>query len=116
AQKKLRDKQKIDELKKSGQYKTKAQKEAEANAKRRLQQMLDSGAQVAAFNEPTDKKKSRDDNRKRKGIKKVEEPKRDDEEEARQKLEELRLAQEQEEKAKAAAEAARLDAESKKAE
>jgi translation initiation factor 5B len=97
---------------------TKAQKEAKAKAELRLKQMLDSGAKVAAYDEPEQRKKPVYDDRKKK--KKQVETQKEKEareaEEAAKKLEELKLAEEQAAAAAEATEKARLDAEAKKGE
>lgn len=113
-------------MKKEGKYKTKAQREAEARQKARLQQMLDAGMVVSGISdEPVEaEKKPKKDDRRKKNPKKIAEEKAaaeakakaEEEEQARQKLEDLRLADEQEKAVAAAAEAAKKNAESKKAE
>ncbi|KAF4552008.1 Eukaryotic translation initiation factor 5B-like protein [Elsinoe fawcettii] len=125
AAKKAKEKAKIDALKKEGKYMTKAQREAEARAKLRLQQMIDSGATVAGLgdDETKDKKPSDRDRRKKNPKKLAEERKAQEaaqkaaeEEEARKKLEELKLHEEQTRLAEEAAAAAKANAEEKKGE
>lgn len=104
AAKKEREKRKIEEAKKAGTYKTEKQRKDEAQAKLRLQQMLESGAKVAGIDGEVEEKKksSKDDRRKRNPRKEAEERKAREEEEARKKMEQLKL----EEDAKRAAEEA----------
>ncbi|KAF2233619.1 hypothetical protein EV356DRAFT_577443 [Viridothelium virens] len=121
AAKKQKEKEKVEQLKKEGKYKTDAQRKAEAQAKRRMEQMIASGAKVAGLEEGVEKKKPVYDKKKSKSAKKDEdEAKRvqqaAEEEDARRKLDELKLAEEQDAKAKAEAEKAKQDAEAKKAE
>ena len=121
AAKKAKEKAKIEEQKKAGTYKTDKQRQDEARQKLRLQQMLESGAKVAALDgEAEAKKPSIKDQRKKNPRKEAEERKKAEqareEEEARKKLEELRLKEEQEKKLAEEAEKARLDAEAKKGE
>ncbi|KAF2456206.1 hypothetical protein BDY21DRAFT_372807 [Lineolata rhizophorae] len=125
AAKKLKEKQKIEQLKKEGKFLTKAQKEAQQRNEMRMKQMLQSGAVVAGLGEGAEKKKPVYDNRKKKGGKKVDEPRKDEtaEEEAQRKMEELKLEREEEEAAKAEEEVAKpepeadkVDGESKKEE
>ncbi|PNS16762.1 translation initiation factor aIF-2 [Sphaceloma murrayae] len=124
AAKKAKEKAKIEAMKKEGKYMTKAQKEADARAKVRLQQMIESGATVAGLgdDEGKDKKPSERDRRKKNPKKLAEERKAQEaakaaeEEEARKKLEELRIADEQAKAAEEAAAAAKANAEEKKGE
>ncbi|KAI9663160.1 MAG: hypothetical protein M1821_008208 [Bathelium mastoideum] len=121
ALKKQKEKDKVEQLKKEGKYKTDAQRKAEAQAKRRMEQMIASGAKIAGLEDGAEKKKPVYDKKKSKSSKKDEEDAKKEqqaaeEEEARRKLEELRLAEQQEANAKAEAERARKDAEAKKAE
>lgn len=104
---------------------TKAQKDAQAQAKLRMQQMIESsGVKVAGLDDgasAAEKKKTVKDNRKKKPVKKtdeeiLEEAAQAAAADAQRKLEELRLAEEQEAASKAAADKARLDAEAKKGE
>jgi translation initiation factor 5B len=118
AAKKEREKKKIEEAKKAGTYKTDKQRKDEAQAKMRLQQMLESGAKVAGIDgEVEEKKKStKDDRRKKNPKKEAEERKaREEEEAARKKMEQLKL-EEQAKLAAEEAEKAKKDAEAKKAE
>ncbi|KAJ9666873.1 eukaryotic translation initiation factor 5B [Coniosporium apollinis] len=120
AAKKLKEKQKIEQLKKEGKYLTKAQKEAQARQKQRNEQLLAAtGAAVPGLGDAPEKKaKPTYDSKRKKGPKKGDDEvkKAADEAEALKKLEELKLVQEQEARAQAEAEAARADAEEKKAE
>ncbi|KAG8626842.1 hypothetical protein KVT40_005787 [Elsinoe batatas] len=125
AAKRAKEKAKIDALKKEGKYMTKAQKEAEARAKARLQQMIDSGATVAGLGDDDAKdKKPADRDRRKKNPKKLAEERKAqeaaqkaaEEEEARKKLEELKLHEEQTRRAEEAAAAAKANAEEKKGE
>jgi len=123
AAKKLKEKQKIAEMKKAGTYKTKAQKDAEARQKERLQQMMDAGGVVVQGQDEPEKaektEKAKPKYSKKKGGKSAKEIQLEKEEaeleEARKKMETLRLAEEAA-KAKAAEEAARAEEEAKKAE
>jgi translation initiation factor 5B len=120
AAKKLREKQKIEQQKKEGTYKTKAQREVEARNQERLQQMLAAGnVKVGGLEAPPEKKKVVYE-RKKKGKKTNEELQKEkneaEAEEARKKMEELKLAEEQAAKAKAEEDKARAEAESKQAE
>jgi len=117
AAKKEREKRKIEEAKKAGTYKTEKQRKDEAQAKLRLQQMLESGAKVAGIEGEVEEKKksSKDDRRKRNPRKEAEERKAREEEEARKKMEQLKL-EEQAKLAAEEAEKAKKDAEAKKAE
>ncbi|KAG9769051.1 hypothetical protein KCU95_g16734, partial [Aureobasidium melanogenum] len=118
------EKEKIEQLKKEGKYKTKAQKEAEARQQARLQQMLESGAIVAGISGDADdaKKAQKDKDRRKKNPRKAAEERaaaeaaKAEEEAARKKLEELRIAEEQKKAAEEAAEKAKADALEKKAE
>ena len=121
AVKKQREKEKIEQQKREGTYQTKAQKEAAAAAKARMQQLIDSGVKVQGLADPSaskDKpKKPVYDNKKRRQAQKAEEERKAMEaEEAERKLRQLRIAKEQEEKAKAEAERAKAEAEAKKEE
>ena len=125
AAKKAKEKARIEQQKREGTYKTDKQRKDEAQAKLRLQQMLESGAKVAGINDTTaadaeaTAKKSRDDRKKKNPKKEAEERKAQqarEEEEARQKMEELKLREEQEKLAAEEAEKALKDAEAKKAE
>jgi translation initiation factor 5B len=117
AAKKEREKRKVEEAKKAGTYKTEKQRKDEAQAKMRLQQMLESGAKVAGIDGEVEEKKksSKDDRRKKNPRKEAEERKAREEEEARKKMEQLKL-EEQAKLAAEEAEKARKDAEAKKAE
>jgi translation initiation factor 5B len=130
--KKLKEKQKIEEQKKAGTFKTKAQKEAEARQKARLQQMVEAGgvvvggaAAAAAAAEKTEKSaKKGHDNKKKSALQKAKEEEERlaqakeaaEAEAARKQMEELRLAEEQASRAKAEADKAKADAEAKKGE
>ncbi|KAI9695955.1 MAG: hypothetical protein M1820_008367 [Bogoriella megaspora] len=118
--KKQREKEKVEQLKKEGKYLTDAQRKAQAQAKRRMEQMLASGVKVEGLEETTEKKKPVYDKKKGKNQKKEEDAKKEqqaaEEEAVRKKMEELKLAEEQEAAAKAAAEQAKTNAETKKAE
>lgn len=124
ALKKQRDREKIEQMKKEGTYLTKAQKEAQAAAKKRMEQMIQSGAKVAGLDDegsaPAAKAKKAPFTNKKKAPSKLELQKLEDErlereaEEARRKVEELAIANEQAKKAEAEAEKARKEAESKK--
>ncbi|PSK36126.1 translation initiation factor aIF-2 [Elsinoe australis] len=126
AAKKAKEKAKIEAMKKEGKYMTKAQKEADARAKLRLQQMIESGATVAGLGDDADanKKPSERDRRKKNPKKLAEEKKAQEaaaakaaeEEEARKKLEDLRIAEEQAKVAEEAAASAKANAEEKKGE
>ncbi|KAL6704250.1 eukaryotic translation initiation factor 5B [Coniothyrium glycines] len=118
ALKKQKEKEKVEQLKKEGKYLTKAQKEAKAKADLRLKQMLESGAKVAALEEPVEKKKPvYDDRKKRKKQADIQKEKEAREaEEAAKQLEELKIAEEQRAAAEAEAEKARANAEEKKGE
>lgn len=121
ALKKQKEKEKIEQQKREGKYMTKAQKEAQAQAKLRMQQMIESGAKVAGLEDgaapAVDKKKTVKDTRKKKPAKKTDEEILEEAAaEARKRLEELRLVEEQAAATKAAADKARLDAEAKKGE
>ena len=121
--KKAKEKAKVEQQKREGTYKTEKQRKDEAQAKRRLEQMLESGVKVAALDtgdsDANTKKASREDRRKKNPRKEAEEKKAQqarEEEEVRQKMEELKLREEQEKRAAEAAEKARADAEAKKGE
>ena len=121
AAKKAKEKARIEQQKREGTYKTEKQRRDEAQAKLRLQQMLESGStRVAGIDgEPEVKKPSTKDVRKKNPRKEAEERKAQqarEEEEARKKMEELKIQEEQEKAAAALAEKARLDAEVKKKE
>ncbi|KAK5175402.1 eukaryotic translation initiation factor 5B [Saxophila tyrrhenica] len=122
AAKKAKEKARIEQQKREGTYKTEKQRKDEAQQKLRLQQMLDSGAQVAAMKEgdsDTGAKKPKDDRKKRNLKKEAEERKAQqakEEEDARKKMEELKLKEEQEKRAAEEAEKAKVDAEAKKGE
>lgn len=123
AAKKAKEKAKVEQQKREGTFKTEKQRKDEAQAKLRLQQMLDSGAKVAALDDTAsqdgDAKIKKEDRRKKNPKKEAEERKAQqakEEEEARTKLEALKLQEEQTKLAEAAAEKARLDAEAKKGE
>jgi translation initiation factor 5B len=117
AAKKLKEKQKIEQMKKEGTFKTKAQKEAEAKAQARLQQMLAAGnVKVGGSSESTEKKKPVDKKKPLKGPRAAEEEAQRlkeaaEAEAARIKLQELQLA---EDKVKADAAKAKAEAEAKK--
>ncbi|KAF2723007.1 hypothetical protein K431DRAFT_337831 [Polychaeton citri CBS 116435] len=118
AAKKAKEKAKIEQQKREGTYKTEKQRKEEAQKKARLQQMLESGAKVAGFDEDAEKKPSKKDDRKKRNPRKEAEERRlqkeKEEEEARQKLEELKLAEEEKRKAAEEAEKAKKDANAKK--
>ena len=120
AAKKAKEKAKIEQQKREGTYKTEKQRKDEAQAKLRLQQMLESGAKVAGIEgEAAAKKPGKDDRKKKNPRKEAEERKAQqakEEEEARQKMEELQLREEQEKRATEEAEKARADADAKKPE
>ncbi|KAK5121556.1 hypothetical protein LTR85_004728 [Meristemomyces frigidus] len=126
AAKKAKEKAKIEQMKREGTYKTEKQRKDEAQQKLRLQQMLESGAKVAALSdataqdaEETAKKGKKDDRKKKNPRKEIEERKAQqakEEEEARVKMEELKLREEQEKLAAEKAEKARAEAEAKKGE
>ena len=124
AARKQKEKEKIEQQKRDRTYLTKAQKEAQAAAKLRLQQMVESGANIAGLSGDSadQKKKPVYDRKKRAANKKAEEARREEEEaaaaqaEAQRKMEELRLAEEQEARAQAKAQKAHEDVEAKKAE
>lgn len=122
ALKKQKEKEKIEQLKKEGKYMTKAQKDAQAQQKLRMQQMLDSGVKIAGLEGLTEKTKApKYDSKKKKSGKKAEDLKREEEEAAveaaaAKKLEEMRISEEQIKLAQAAAEEARVAAEAKKEE
>lgn len=107
AAKKERDKKKVEEMKKAGTYKTEKQRRDEAQAKLRLQQMLESGsAKVAGIDgdaEEAKKKPAKDDRRKKNPRKEAEERKAQQfrEVEEAKKAMELKLREEGEEKAAA---------------
>ncbi|KAF9881368.1 eukaryotic translation initiation factor 5b [Colletotrichum karsti] len=120
AQKKQKEKEKIEQLKKEGKFLTKAQKEEKARNERKLQQMLAAGIKVGPAEEGEKKKKPTYDNKKKGGRKaqaQVDEEKALAEaaERARQQAEQL--AKEAEEKAaKEKAEAEAAEAKKKAAE
>lgn len=124
AARKQREKEKVEQQKREGTYLTKAQKEQQTAAKRRMEQMIAAGASVAGLQDGGDAKKPSkpaNDSRKKKGAanKREEEEKRLADEaaaakEAVEKMEQLRIADEQAKRAAAEAEKARKDAESKK--
>ncbi len=123
AARKAKDKARVEQQKREGTYKTEKQRKDEAQQKLRLQQMLDSGAQVAAIqggdSDGSATKKPRDDRKKKNLRKEVEERKAQqaqEAEEARKKMEELKLQKEQERLAAEEAEKARANAEAKKGE
>lgn len=123
AAKKERERKKIEDAKKAGTYKTEKQRKDEAQAKLRLQQMLESGAKVAGIEDEGEKeekkKAAKEDRRKRNPRKEAEERKAQqarEEEEARKKLEELKLQEEATKRAAAEAQKAKQEAEAKKAE
>lgn len=116
AAKKAREKAKIEEQKKAGTYKTEKQRRDEAQAKLRLQQMLESGQVKVGGGDGEDKAAKEKDRKKRNPKKEAEERKAREEEEARKKMEELKIQEEQAEKARLEAEKAKADAEAKKAE
>ena len=128
AAKKAKDKAKIEQMKKEGKYMTKAQKEADARAKARLQQMIEGGATVAGLDdneaEKAEKRMTERDRRKKNPKKAAEEARQKEEaeaaakaeEDARKKMEELRIQEEQTKAAEAAAAEAKENALSKKAE
>ena len=123
AAKKAKEKARVEQQKREGTYKTEKQRKDEAQAKLRLQQMLESGAKVEAIaggeGDAGAKKSSKDDRKKRNLKKEAEERKAQqarEEEEARKKMEELKLQEEQERLAAEEAEKARADAEAKKKE
>jgi translation initiation factor 5B len=118
AAKRLREKQKIEEQKKAGTFKTKAQKEAEAKQQLRLKQMMEAGGvKVGGLEGDSERKKPVYD-KKKKARSKAEETKDADveAEEERRKLEELKLVEEQKKKAEEEATKTKADAEAKKAE
>ncbi|KAK3721999.1 eukaryotic translation initiation factor 5B [Vermiconidia calcicola] len=120
AAKKAKEKAKIEQQKREGTYKTEKQRKDEAQAKLRLQQMLESGGAkvegIAGSDAGSDagKKSSRDDRKKKSVKKEAEERKAREEEEARKKMEELKLREEQEKRLAEETEKARVDAEAKK--
>ena len=119
AAKKQREKEKIEQQKRDGTYLTKAQKDAQAAARARMQQLIDSGVKVQGLAEPDsakDRPKKPAYDKKKRAAQKAEEERRarDEAEEAERKLRELKLAKEQEEKARAEAEKAKAEAEAKK--
>lgn len=121
AAKKQREKERVEQQKREGTYMTKAQKDAQAAARARMQQLIDSGAKVQGLAEPDSAKEKPKkpvyDRKKRQNQKAEEERKAKEEaEEAERKMRELRIAKEQEERAKAEAEKAKADAEAKKKE
>ena len=123
AAKKAKEKAKVEQQKREGTYKTEKQRQDEARAKLRLQQMLESGAKVEGIDggegETGGKKSTRDDRRKKNPRKEAEERKAQqakEEEEARLKMEEMKLREEQAKRAEEEAEKARADAEAKKQE
>ncbi|KAK4541677.1 hypothetical protein LTR36_007821 [Oleoguttula mirabilis] len=126
AAKKAKEKAKVEQMKREGTYKTEKQRKDEAQQKLRLQQMLESGAKVAALSdataqdaEETAKKGKKDDRKKKNPKKEAEERKAQqakEEEEARVKMEEMKLKEEQEKLAAEEAEKAKADAAAKKGE
>lgn len=119
AQKKQKEKEKIEQLKREGKYMTKAQKETQAREQLRMKQLLETGQAKVAGLEDKDAKKKPVYDKKKKGGKKgpqtppVEDTKAKEEEEARKKLEQLKI---QEQEKAAAEEKARKEAEAKKQE
>ncbi|QIX01121.1 hypothetical protein AMS68_006638 [Peltaster fructicola] len=108
AAKKERERKKIEEMKKAGTYKTEKQKRDEAQAKLRLQQMLESGtAKVEGADGETRKR----DDRKRNPRKEAEERKAKEQEalELRLKEEQIKRLEEEAAKAKANAEAKKVE-------
>lgn len=120
AAKKAKEKAKVEQMKREGTYKTDKQRKDEAQQKLRLQQMLESGAKVAALDDDETAKKSKKDDRKKKNPKKEAEERKaqqaKEEEEARVKMEEMKLQEEQERLAAEEAEKAKADAAAKKGE
>ena len=111
ARRKEREKEKKEQLKKEGKLLTKAQKEANQRNEVKRLQMLAAGSKVAGLDEPTDKKRSVHDIKKKKGLKKPGEEARLEEEKALAEAESRRRAAEEERERleaeeKAAAEAA----------
>jgi len=122
ALKKQKEKEKVEQLKKEGKYLTKAQKDAQAQQKLRMQQMLESGVKVAGLEAPSETVKApKYDSKKKRPGKRAEDAKRAAEEAAAaavaaERLNEMRISEEQIRAAEAAAEEARLAAEAKKEE
>lgn len=127
--KKKREKEKVEEQKRAGTFKTKTQREAEARAKVRLEQMLEAGGVVvggaAASSEKGEKgEKSKAVPKKKSALQKQKEEeerlakaKEDaDAEAARKEMEKLRLAEDQANKARELADKAKADAQAKKGE
>ena len=113
ARRKEREKEKKEQLRKEGKLLTKAQKEAHQRNEVKRLQMLAAGGKVAGLDEPTDKKRSIHDIKKKKGLKKPGEEARLEEEKAAAEAEARRRAEieereklEAEEKAEAEAAAA----------
>lgn len=121
AAKKQKEKEKVEQQKKEGTYLSKAQRESQAAAKKRMQQLVESGVKIEGLAEgedAEDKKKKPTYEKKKKPTRKAEEIKREEEAaaEAEQKMKELALVEEQKRLAEEEAEKARADAEAKKAE
>lgn len=121
ARRKEREKEKREQLKKEGKLLTKSQKEAHQRNEVKKLQMLAAGGKVAGLDEPTDKKRSIHDIKKKKGLKKPGEEARLEEEKAAAEAEARRRAEneerekleaEQRAEAEAAAAAAAAEAES----
>lgn len=113
ARRKEREREKKEQLKKEGKLLTKSQKEAHQRNEVKKLQMLAAGGKVAGLDEPTDKKRSIHDIKKKKGLKKPGEEARLEEEKAAAEAEARRRAEteererlEAEEKAEAEAAAA----------
>lgn len=122
AVKKQKEKEKVEQQKREGKYMTKVQRDAQAAAKARMQQMVQSGVQIAGLSDAgAEQKRKPTYDKKKRSNKKAEDVRKEEEEaaagaEAQRKVEELKLAEEQEARAQAEAQKAREDAEAKKAE
>jgi len=118
AAKKAKEKAKIEQQKREGTYKTEKQRKDEAQAKLRLQQLLESGnTKVAGIDGDVEAKKPAVKDQRRKNPRKEAEERRAqqarEEEEARKKLQDLQLQEEEKKKAAAAAAAAEEEAKKK---
>lgn len=96
ARRKEREREKKEQLKKEGKLLTKSQKEAHQRNEVKRLQMLAAGGKVAGLDEPTDKKRSLHDNKKKKGLKKPGEEARLEEEKAAAEAEARRRAEDEE--------------------
>lgn len=110
ARRKEREKEKKEQLKKEGKLLTKSQKEAIQRNEVKKLQMLAAGSKVAGLDEPTDKKRSIHDMKKKKGLKKPGEEARLEEEKALAEAESRRRLEEEERERLEAEEKAKAEA------